>query len=1045
MRLYTSMIAAFKLRSRPNNNICSKFISSPVQASLLRRTIFRFGSLLLALIFPLVGLGQSQPLVLTAVTPITSSAVVSGSGLVMVKWTGGTGPFQVQCCNGFNGVWQDVAGVTSGSGQTNIMMASLSEYRVVDVSSVMAKSLDKTPPSVPTGLAATAVGSNQVTLTWGASTDSGTHASGVKGYNVYRGGVFLMQVAAPSTSATNTGLTPATTYTYAVSAVDNAYNESAKSSPVSVTTLGGTDTTPPTVSLTAPTSGSTVSNTITLTATASDNVGVTSVQFYRDGTTLVGTATVSPYYIGFDTTTLANGSHSFSAKAYDAAGNSTMSVANTVTVNNFTCTYAVSPLSDTFTAAGGGGNIAVTAGSTCPWAAASDTNWITVTSGASGNGSGTVAFSVAANTATSVRASTLSVAGQIVTVSQSAHLVPSASAGPSQSTSVGNSLTFNGSGSAFDGATITGYNWIFGDSRSASGASVSHTYTNAGTYTVTFTITDSFGASSSATTTATITNVVVAPRLSVALTNPAAGATVSNTVILAAAATNATEVIFYCDGVSVGTVTSAPFTNAWNTTTVANGPHNLYAQAYDANANSVISATNVVTVSNAATGTAGQLKWVDTMATPDGYGAEGNSVAADAAGNEIVVGDFNGGVNLGGGTLLSGQAGMFIAKYSASGGLLWGNAISAGGWKSKPNSVCVDSQNNIIVAGLFAGTVNFGGVNLTAPDPHSIGADSMFVAKYSPSGSLLWAQGFGGGSGDIATAVAVDSSNNIVLLGSLQSANVNFGSGFTLSPLGSSSIVLIKFSASGTALWAKVHGTGTVMPLSMALDSSDNIAVAGQVQNGSSDFGGGTISSANPGLLSTFVAKYSSSGAYQWAKAFGGSSVDGGFGIAADPHTGNIVVTGGFQGTANFGGGAVSSTGEGVFLAGYDPSGNFLWAQNFGGASGNSSGNAVKIDANGNLALTGVKSGLWIVGGTMNFDNGFFLETYALSGNTSPVLRWSHLPSADVTSAGNGIAFDSFGHVLATGSFSYGTLDFGGILAVTLANSEDGFVAEYTK
>lgn len=79
---------------------------------------------------------------------------------------------------------------------------------------------------------------------------------------------------------------------------------------------GGGDTTPPTVSA----SESGTSGTVTLTASASDNVGVTKVEFYVDGA-LKATDTGSPYSASLDSTTLADGSHSLVAKAYDAAGN----------------------------------------------------------------------------------------------------------------------------------------------------------------------------------------------------------------------------------------------------------------------------------------------------------------------------------------------------------------------------------------------------------------------------------------------------------------------------------------------------------------------------------------------------------------------------------------------------------------------------------------------------------------------------------------------------------------------------------------------------
>ncbi len=83
-----------------------------------------------------------------------------------------------------------------------------------------------------------------------------------------------------------------------------------------------TDTTPPTVSLTAPLDGSTVSGPVTVTADASDNMAVTKVEFYLDGL-LVGTDTTSAYNFSWNTSTAANGAHTLSAKAYDATNSTT--------------------------------------------------------------------------------------------------------------------------------------------------------------------------------------------------------------------------------------------------------------------------------------------------------------------------------------------------------------------------------------------------------------------------------------------------------------------------------------------------------------------------------------------------------------------------------------------------------------------------------------------------------------------------------------------------------------------------------------------------
>jgi len=90
---------------------------------------------------------------------------------------------------------------------------------------------DTTPPTVPTGLTATAVSSSQINVSWTASTDN----VGVTGYNIYRDGTEIG--TSTTTSYFDTGLTASTTYTYNVSAFDAAGNTSAQSASASATTL----------------------------------------------------------------------------------------------------------------------------------------------------------------------------------------------------------------------------------------------------------------------------------------------------------------------------------------------------------------------------------------------------------------------------------------------------------------------------------------------------------------------------------------------------------------------------------------------------------------------------------------------------------------------------------------------------------------------------------------------------------------------------------------------------------------------------------------
>ena len=102
------------------------------------------------------------------------------------------------------------------------------------------------------------------------------------------------------------------------------------------TTLPVLDTTPPSVSITAPTANATVSNTITVTATATDNVGVGDVQFQLDGVNLGALLTTAPFSISWNTTTASNASHTLTAIAHDTSHNPATSAPVTVTVSNTT-------------------------------------------------------------------------------------------------------------------------------------------------------------------------------------------------------------------------------------------------------------------------------------------------------------------------------------------------------------------------------------------------------------------------------------------------------------------------------------------------------------------------------------------------------------------------------------------------------------------------------------------------------------------------------------------------------------------------------------
>jgi len=170
---------------------------------------------------------------------------------------------------------------------------------------------DTDPPTAPASLTVDAVGETTVDLSWSASTDN----VAVTDYRVYRDAAIVATVA--GTSFGDAGLTPDTAYSYDVTALDAAGNESAASNTVNPTT----DATPDTEDPTAPSGlavGTVGETTIDLSWTAStDNVAVTEYRVYRDAAIV---ATVAGTSFGDTALTSATG-YNYQVTALDAAGN----------------------------------------------------------------------------------------------------------------------------------------------------------------------------------------------------------------------------------------------------------------------------------------------------------------------------------------------------------------------------------------------------------------------------------------------------------------------------------------------------------------------------------------------------------------------------------------------------------------------------------------------------------------------------------------------------------------------------------------------------
>jgi hypothetical protein len=317
--------------------------------------------------------------------------------------------------------------------------------------------------------------------------------------------------------------------------------------------------------------------------------------------------------------------------------------------------------------------------------------------------------------------------------------------------------------------------------------------------------------------------------------------------------------------------------------------------------------------------------------------------AVDEAGNVFVTGEFNVIVDFGGGWLTSeGGGDIYVVKFGPGGAHKWSFAFGDPG-EQYGESVAADAAGNVIVVGRMEGTVDFGGGPLT-----SAGSSDIFVAKFDGDGNHLWSQNFGDEDGQWCQDITVTSVGDFILTGGFNGA-VDFGGG-PLTSAGGADVYLVKFDSGGNHIWSQCFGDDDHQDgMSVTTDGSGNVSMTGLLM-GTADFGGGPLTSS--GDSDIFVASFDGDGNHLWSQRFGSTDIDLGLGIAADTH-GNVLLTGGFTGVADFGGGPLFGVGGmDIYLAKFDGDGNHVWSRRFGGQSWDT-GECVTVDGSNNVLLTG--------------------------------------------------------------------------------------------
>ncbi|MCX6647718.1 MAG: hypothetical protein NTY09_15360 [bacterium] len=391
----------------------------------------------------------------------------------------------------------------------------------------------------------------------------------------------------------------------------------------------------------------------------------------------------------------------------------------------------------------------------------------------------------------------------------------------------------------------------------------------------------------------------------------------------------------------------------------------------------------------------GNFQWVRTWDDSASFGGGAQDITCDSDNNIYVSGyffgnnvDFDPGPGVDLHSYHGGGGDPYVTVFNSNGDFIWARTWGSdeASFASVALGVSVDSAHNVYVAGNWWGTGDFD------PGPGELILSSnteqwdAFITKFNSTGEHQWAYLIGGTLLDMAYGCHVDANDDVYVTG-YYCETVDFDPGpdeVLHNDATEGDNFLWKLDGDGNHLWSRAFGNG--YPFRMANDSANNIYVCGNFE-GTAQFDpdGGTTLITPDGARDTFINVFAENGDWLYVKTWDsiatGDSTGGyvGIGMWIDGSD-NIYTAAHFTGTADVDPGPdvvekVSNGDRDCLVTKFDPSGDFLWGNAFGGTSIDDCTMVSVDDITGNIYATG-----WFFN-SVDFDPGDYEDFHSVIGS----------------------------------------------------------------